>query len=113
MADSTEEAVDQQQQPRILRAQCRIHGIIKGKVQGVFFRKHTQAEAQRLGVTGWVRNLPTGEVEVVGEGSEEQCGGLEQWLKHTGSPKSRIDEAHVTRSKPSDEFSSFDILKGR
>lgn len=44
--------------------------VVKGKVQGVFYRASTQEEAKRLGLTGWVKNLPDGNVmlEVQGEG---------------------------------------------
>ena len=46
-----------------------INCLVSGKVQGVWFRANTQKEAQKLGVTGWVRNLPDGRVEVLAEDS--------------------------------------------
>ena len=51
------------------RTCCRV--IVHGRVQGVWFRGSTAAEAQRLGVAGWVRNLPNGTVEALFEGSRE------------------------------------------
>jgi len=45
----------------------RVHVFISGKVQGVWFRSYTEAEAKKLGVKGWVRNLPDGRVEAVFE----------------------------------------------
>ena len=49
-------------------ANKRVHLVIKGRVQGVFFRAATQREARRLGVTGWVKNRTDGSVEVLAEG---------------------------------------------
>jgi len=46
---------------------------VRGVVQGVGFRWSCVREAERLGVAGWVRNLPTGEVEIVAEGGEEEA----------------------------------------
>jgi acylphosphatase len=46
----------------------------------VFFRAHTREEAQRLGVAGWVRNLPGGQVEVMACGDEVQLRALRDWL---------------------------------
>ena len=45
-----------------------LHALIRGRVQGVFFRAWTQQEARRLGLTGWVRNLPDGGVELRAQG---------------------------------------------
>lgn len=56
------------------------HGLISGRVQGVYYRESTRQEAQRLGVTGWVRNLADGRVECHLEGSIEVLAELELWL---------------------------------
>lgn len=56
------------------------HGLISGRVQGVYYRESTRKEAQRLGVTGWVRNLADGRVECHLEGSIEALAQLELWL---------------------------------
>ncbi|KAK6998820.1 acylphosphatase-1-like isoform X1 [Biomphalaria glabrata] len=61
-----------------------------GKVQGVFFRKHTQKEATKLGLTGWVQNTPAGTVVGVIEGTEDKVKLMKKWLAETGSPKSVI-----------------------
>jgi len=56
------------------------HYIIKGHVQGVFFRANTNVKANELGLTGWVRNLSTGDVEVWAQGEEQILEGFYQWL---------------------------------
>lgn len=54
--------------------------VVNGHVQGVFFRVSAQEQAERLGVTGWVRNLPTGDVEVFACGTKETLHELSNWL---------------------------------
>lgn len=64
---------------------------IRGKVQGVFFRAGTRAQAQALGLRGWARNLPDGSVEVVACGDAHAIEVLAQWLEE-GPPRARVDE---------------------
>jgi acylphosphatase len=64
--------------------------LVAGKVQGVFFRASTRAQAERLGVDGYVRNLPDGRVEVLAVGAENAIQALAQWLRH-GPPQARVD----------------------
>jgi acylphosphatase len=69
-----------------------------GKVQGVFFRKHTQRHADTLGVLGWVRNTRRGTVEgqaVASDNKREQL--LKHWLEHVGSPSSRVDRVEFSK----------------
>lgn len=58
-----------------------MHCYVSGRVQGVFFRAATREQARLLGLTGWVRNLPDGRVEVQAFGEEELLKSLRQWLK--------------------------------
>jgi len=60
-------------------ADVRRHVWIDGVVQGVFFRVSTIKTAQRIGVTGWVRNLPDGRVEAVFEGDPEAVATAIRW----------------------------------
>lgn len=64
--------------------------IVSGKVQGVFFRASTRERALRLGITGHVRNLDDGSVEVVASGGETAVMELDAWLHH-GPPAARVE----------------------
>lgn len=62
-----------------------LHCIVHGRVQGVGFRYSTIAQARRFKVTGYVKNLSDGSVEVVAEGEKQDIDALSAWLK-TGPP---------------------------
>lgn len=64
--------------------------FISGRVQGVFFRASAKAEAERLALRGYARNLPDGRVEVLAAGAPAALAALERWLQR-GPP-----QAHVT-----------------
>jgi acylphosphatase len=59
--------------------ECR-HFYVAGRVQGVFYRSSTEAKARELTLTGWVRNLADGRVELVACGPSEKLAALEKWL---------------------------------
>lgn len=85
----------------------RVHAVIHGRVQGVFFRDYTNQKANELGLSGWVRNLPDRTVETEFEGEREQVELMLAWLQ-TGSPLSevsRIDSRDVEpQGKAAGEF---------
>ena len=64
--------------------------IVHGKVQGVWFRASTRAQAERLGLRGHARNLADGSVEVVAIGEAEALDALGRWLQ-AGPPLARVD----------------------
>jgi len=70
------------------------HVSVTGSVQGVFFRGWTRDQANRLGVTGWVRNCPDGRVDMHIEGEE---GAVRQLIDrlHRGPPAARVEDVHV------------------
>lgn len=68
-----------------------IHCYVTGKVQGVWFRASTKTQAELLGLTGWVRNLPDGRVEVMAYGDQSQLDELKAWLKQ-GPPKAEVTD---------------------
>ena len=65
------------------------HYYIAGQVQGVFYRANAQRKATQLGLTGWVRNLTDGRVEVLAFGSDEQLDALTAWLWE-GPPSANV-----------------------
>ena len=77
----------------------RRHAIVRGRVQGVSFRVYTQAEAQTLGLVGWVRNLPDGSVELEAQGNPASVEALLAWC-HRGPSAARVDEVVVAEREP-------------
>ncbi|MBW1827905.1 MAG: acylphosphatase [Deltaproteobacteria bacterium] len=90
-------------------AGIRVHLIIEGRVQGVWFRESTRREAVSLGVSGWTRNLPDRTVEVLAEGPETQVNELVLWCDH-GPPSARVNRVHATPEEWKGEFESFNIV---
>lgn len=90
------------------QAQTGRHCLVSGRVQGVCFRAETEAQANRLGLTGWVRNLPDGRVEVAAFGAPGQLDALRDWLKRGPSM------AHVLKLEcepvPYEEHEDFRVL---
>jgi len=86
----------------------RAHLWIRGYVQGVNFRHYTRQQAGLLGVTGWVKNLPDGRVEVVAEGEEGAVQALVAWCQH-GPPMAEVEEVEVRWEPYRGEFSRFAI----
>ena len=89
------------------RARLRI--VVRGRVQGVFFRHSTMEEARGLGLTGWVRNHISGdEVEILAEGPRRNLQMLWAWA-HTGPPGARVDSVIEEWSDDRAEFASFRV----
>jgi acylphosphatase len=82
---------------------------VSGKVQGVFFRAHTQEEAQRLNVNGFVRNERNGDVYIEAEGEEAALNQLVSWCQ-TGPPKATVKEVKVNTGEVK-QFSEFLIRR--
>ena len=83
--------------------------VVSGRVQGVFYRASTQQAALRFDLTGWVRNLADGSVELVACGDDAKLDQLEQWLWQ-GSPKAQVEQV-VASEVEAKSFSNFDIIK--
>lgn len=87
----------------------RVRLFIEGRVQGVWFRDSTRQEAERWGVTGWVRNVPDGRVEVLAEGPEEKVRNLIDWCRQ-GPPRARVNRVDESFEEWQGGFESFDIV---
>jgi len=81
---------------------------VKGLVQGVFFRASTQEKAQQLGLTGWVKNLPDGRVEVLANGKEEDLKEFYIWLQQ-GPPMANVSDVEMTEGTPDEIFRQFEV----
>lgn len=86
----------------------RLDASVRGRVQGVSFRYYTRQEANRLELTGWVRNQRDGSVSVVAEGSKENLSKFLEFLRH-GPPGARVSGVASNLSDHPQEFSAFEI----
>jgi acylphosphatase len=86
----------------------RVHVLVEGVVQGVFFRANTRRVAQSMDLTGWVRNLSDGRVEILAEGPEERVDDFVRWCRK-GPSFARVDHTDIIWAKPTGEFTSFEI----
>ena len=83
------------------------HAIVRGRVQGVGFREYLRREAERLGVTGWVRNRGDGTVEAMVHGSPDDVAQVLNWMRR-GPPAARVTD--VQASDAVGEFETFEHL---
>lgn len=72
----------------------RVALVITGRVQGVFFRRETRREAQKLGLSGFVENRPDGSVRAEAEGPSIQVGALIRWCRR-GPDHARVEDVRV------------------
>ena len=87
--------------------QAGIHCIVTGRVQGVFFRAFTQEKALELGLTGWVRNLNHGDVELKAFGDQPSLDLLLTHLK-LGPPSAAVKHLEM-HSIPYEKNNTFEI----
>lgn len=85
----------------------RRHVIVRGRVQGVFFRAATREEAVAAGLAGWVRNRGDGSVEAVFEGAPDAVDRLVAFARG-GPPQARVDAVDV-REEPPEGLRGFDV----
>lgn len=90
-------------------AQKRIQLIVRGRVQGVYFRASAQREARQLGLTGWVKNRNDGSVEMVVEGEEDQVKDFLAWAQ-TGPSTARVDKVETRWRSYTGEYPNFRIV---
>ena len=81
---------------------------IRGRVQGVFFRSFVQSHARKLGLAGYVRNMPDGSVEVRAEGERTRLEALADLLQ-TGPPAASVREVVANWSEYTGDYSRFGV----
>jgi acylphosphatase len=89
----------------------RVRIVVRGRVQGVFYRATTQEKAIELGLTGWVRNRADGAVEVVAEGDREELNELVEWCK-VGPKHAHVTDVEIRWEPYIGEFREFTIKYG-
>ena len=92
----------------ISKLNVRVHLLIEGKVQGVFFRNHTKEKAIQEGVYGWVKNLPDGRVEAIFEGDHLSVQRIIEFCR-TGPIGSRVKKVEVTNEMYLGEYDDFSV----
>jgi len=90
-----------------LRAQVTIHGF----VQGVWFRQSTKDEANRIGVGGWVMNLPDGTVQALFEGEKKKVEEIVGWC-HRGPSGARVSKVEINWEPFTGNFKHFEVRYG-
>lgn len=87
----------------------KVHLLISGRVQGVFYRAFTKEVADSLGLKGWVRNLRDGRVEAEFEGDEDKISIAIERCKE-GPPYAKVDNIEITWGEP-EGLTDFEIKK--
>ncbi len=86
-----------------------VHLLIKGKVQGVYYRVSAKGVAEQLSLTGWIRNTKEGDVEAVVTGNEDQVKEFIEWCKK-GPRRAEVEKVIVTE-RPDEQFFGFTIVR--
>ena len=96
--------------PERVSPEARARVLVSGVVQGVWFRESTRGEADRLGVAGWVRNLPDGRVEAAFEGPADAVGAMVSWCSK-GPPNAVVERVEVAPEDPEGIQGPFRVLR--
>ena len=88
--------------------QQRVHLMVSGKVQGVFFRQALKVIAKKNNVLGWVRNLTDKRVEAVLEGDKKSVNLVIEWAR-IGPANSHVDNIEINNEEFKNEFSTFEV----
>ena len=85
-----------------------IYARVEGRVHHVGFRYSCMNEGERLGLSGWVKNSPGGDVELWAEGLTEKIEDLLKWL-NKGPPGARVDTVYYEKRVPTGKYRKFNI----
>ncbi len=91
------------------KQKARVHVLIEGRVQGVFFRASTRDEAQARGLAGWVRNRADGRVEAVFEGDRRVVENMLSWCKK-GPPYAYVDHVEIDWQPCQGDLMDFRVI---
>lgn len=86
----------------------RAHVYVSGNVQGVFFRDSTRQKAEKLGLSGWVRNNPDGRVEAVFEGPSEDVKEMVDWCEN-GPSRADVEDVEAEYGEPENDSKGFEV----
>lgn len=86
----------------------RAHIFVSGRVQGVFYREKTKKKSEKLGVTGWVKNLSDGRVEAIFEGDKDMVEDMVNWARK-GPIWAKIEALDIVWEDFTGQFNNFEI----
>ena len=86
-----------------------VHLVIKGKVQGVYYRASAKEKANELGIKGWIKNTPGGDVEIMAGGNKEQLEKFIEWCRR-GPKHAEVIDVVVTEGEE-ENLNDFSIKK--
>ena len=86
----------------------RAHVLVSGQVQGVFFRDSTRQKAEELGLAGWVRNMPDGQVEALFEGPAEKVEEIVRWCKE-GPQRASVENVDTDFESAGGDLEGFEV----
>jgi acylphosphatase len=89
------------------KARARV--IVEGRVQGVYFRAHTQEMAYRLNLKGWVKNRRDGKVEALFEGERAKVDEMIHWC-HRGPSEAKVTDVRIVWEDYSGKFEDFSVI---
>ncbi len=82
--------------------------LVSGRVQGVYFRAYTQKQAKKLNITGYAKNLPNGDVEIIASGNNDQLQQLINWC-HKGPMLAKVSAVKTQPWSVENPFKGFEI----
>jgi len=90
------------------KEKMRVHIFVSGRVQGIFFRENTKKKAEKLAISGWVKNLRDGRLEAIFEGDRENIEKMVNWAKK-GPIWAKIDDFSLVWEDYLGQFKDFEI----
>jgi acylphosphatase len=86
----------------------RAHVLVSGRVQGVFFRDSTRQKAEELGLAGWVKNVPDGQVEALFEGPSDRVREMIRWCEE-GPQRASVENVDTDFASASGDLEGFEV----